>query len=230
MIKCLNSNRNFYLFLQELGNQMTPKIFYLIVFFCVNFSFAQQNTEFKSAKDYFDYQRFMLNNEFKKKFEDEPDLAKKMAIKKDFSEFMVKLDSIQNTVFIGTLIKVKNREDLANLSLKSVVQNTSDNPPKTDLSNQANYPGGINTLRQQIADLIYTQPILADEKMIRTDVVFVVEQDGSISSVHAEGEHFSFNRQAEIALYLLPQKFSPALINGTPVRYRFRLPLAMNFE
>lgn len=201
-----------------------------MLFFCANLSFAQQNSEFKSAKDYFDYQRFMLNNQFKKKFEDEPDSSKKIAIKKDFYEFMAKLDSIQNTVFIGTLIKVKNREDLAKLSITSVAQKIADNPQKTDLSDQAIYPGGINTLRQQVADLIYTPTILADEKMIRSNVVFVVERDGSISYVHAEGDHFAFNRQAEIALYLLPQKFSPALVNGMPVRYRFKLPIAMNFE
>lgn len=209
---------------------MIQKIFYLIVFFCMNFSFAQQNTEFKSAKDYFDYQRFMLNNEFKKKFEDEPDFTKKIAIKKDFSEFMMKLDSIQNTAFIGTLIKVKNREDLNKISLKPGTSELSENPQKAELNTQANYPGGIDILRKQIVDLFYTDAILPDQKLIRTNVVFVVERDGSVSSVHAEGDHFAFNRQAEIAMYLLPDKFSPAIIKGTPVRYRFRLPLVMNFE
>jgi hypothetical protein len=210
-------------------SQSFNKLLFFVLFFCVQFYWSQQNTEFKSAKDYFDYQRYMLNNEFKKKFEDEPDSTRKMAIKKDFSEFMVKLDSIQNTAFIGTLIKVKNREDLAKLSLP-LNQNVVENPPKTGLSDQANYPGGINTLRQQIADLFYSEAILPDQKSIKTDVVFVVERDGSITSVHAEGDHFAFNRQAEIAMYLLPGKFSPTVIEGTPVRYRFRLPLAMNFE
>lgn len=208
---------------------MSPKIFYILLFFCAQLTYAQQNTEFKNVKDHFDYQRFMLNNEFRKKFESEADTEKKIAIKKDFSEFMVKLDSIQNTVFIGTLIRVKNREDLAKINIKTALSE-GNNPEKADLNNQANYPGGINILRQEIADLFYSEAILPDQKTIKTNVVFVVESDGTISSVHAEGEHFAFNRQAEIALYLLPQKFSPALVNGTPVRYRFRLPLAMNFE
>ena len=46
----------------------------------------------------------------------------------------------------------------------------------------------------------------------------------------AEGENFTFNRQAEIAVYSISGRFSPAHINGIPVRYRFRFPLAMNFE
>lgn len=211
-------------------DEMIKKLFYLILFFCAKFSFAQQNTEFKSAKDYFDYQRFMLNNEFKKKFEETPDVTKKIAIKKDFSEFMVKLDSIQNTAFIGTLIKVKNREDLERFTIKNLPEIHLENPKKADLNEEAQYPGGFETLRKQIANLFYSNAILPDQKLLKTNVVFVVEKDGSISSVHAEGDNFTFNRQSEIALYLLPEKFSPAIINGAAVRYRFRLPLAMNFE
>ena len=191
---------------------------------------AQQNVEFVSAKKYFDYQRFMLNSEFKKKFEMESEIPKKIAIKRDFSEFMQKLDSIQNTAFIGTLIKVKNREDLASRSLRNLSNLNPEHSKDKNPSDEAQYPGGFNTLRQQVANLFYAEAILPDQKVIKADVVFVVEKDGSISSVHAEGDHFAFNRQAEIAMYLLPEKFSPAVINGTAVRYRFRLPLAMNFE
>ena len=85
-------------------------------------------------------------------------------------------------------------------------------------------------MRQQIMDLFYTNAILSENKVMKTDLLFVVEKDGSITSVHAEGDNFTFNRQAEIAFYLLPEKFSPAFIEGTPIRYRFRLPLAMNFK
>ena len=209
---------------------MSHKLLYLILFFCVNFSFAQQNDEFRSAKDYFDYQRFMLNNEFKKKFDDEKSVQEKIAIKRDFSEFMVKLDSIQNTAFIGTLIKVKNREDLEKITIKNLPELHLPNPKKEELNEEAKYPGGFETLRKQVAHLFYTDSVLPDQKLLKTNVVFVVEKDGSIGNVHAEGNNFTFNRQAEIAMYLLPEKFTPAIINGTAVRYRFRLPLAMTFE
>lgn len=208
---------------------MTRKLFYLILFFCMNLSFAQQNDEFRSAKDYFDYQRFMLNSEFKRKFDNEKDITQKIAIKKDFSEFMVKLDSIQNTAFIGTLIKVKNREDLEKIAVKNLPELRL-NPKKEDLNKEAQYPGGFETLRKQVADLFYTDSVLPDQKLLKTNVVFVVEKDGSIANVQAQGENFTFNRQAEIAMYLLPEKFSPAIINGTPVRYRYRLPLSMTFD
>ncbi|MBH1958726.1 MAG: hypothetical protein I8H68_01315 [Flavobacteriia bacterium] len=208
---------------------MSKKLVYLILLMCANFFFAQQNDEFRSAKDYFDYQRFMLNNEFKKKFDNEKNIDQKIAIKRDFSEFMVKLDSIQNTAFIGTLIKVKNREDLEKITVKNLPE-LHLNPKKEDLNKEAQYPGGFEMLRKQVADLFYTDSVLPDQKLLKANVVFVVGKDGSIGNVHAEGDNFTFNRQAEIAMYLLPEKFSPAIINGTAVRYRFRLPLSMTFD
>ena len=209
---------------------MTTKLLYFLFVLSLFFSQAQQNQEFKITKDYFDYQRLMLNNEFKKKFDSETNYEDKRSIKENFSEFMVKLDSIQNTAFIATLIKVKNREDLDRIASRKTTIDHAENPQKQMLNEQATYPGGFETLRKQVADLFYSDSVLPDQKLLKTNVVFVVEKDGSISSVRAEGDNFTFNRQAEIAIYLLPEKFSPAVVNGTAVRYRFRLPLAMNFE
>lgn len=209
---------------------MTKKLLYFLFVLSWFFLQAQQNQEFKITKDYFDYQRLMLNNEFKKKFDSETNYEDKRSIKENFSEFMVKLDSIQNTAFIATLIKVKNREDLDRIASRKTTIDHAENPQKQMLNEQATYPGGFETLRKQVADLFYSDSVLPDQKLLKTNVVFVVEKDGSISSVRAEGDNFTFNRQAEIALYLLPEKFSPAVVNGTAVRYRFRLPLAMNFE
>ena len=209
---------------------MTKKLLYFLFVLSWFFLQAQQNQEFKITKDYFDYQRLMLNNEFKKKFDSETNYEEKRSIKENFSEFMVKLDSIQNTAFIATLIKVKNREDLDRIASRKTTIDHAENPQKQMLNEQATYPGGFETLRKQVADLFYSDSVLPDQKLLKTIVVFVVEKDGSISSVRAEGDNFTFNRQAEIAIYLLPEKFSPAVVNGTAVRYRFRLPLAMNFE
>lgn len=172
----------------------------------------------------------MLNKEFKKRFDKERSTSNKIAVKNDFQEFMIKLDSIQNSAFVNTLVKVKIREDLSQLQLQSQPTALNENPKKSDLSRNANYPGGFNLMKQQIIDLFYTDAILADQKMMKTDLLFVVEKDGSISSVKAEGDNLTFNRQAEIALYLLPEKFSPALINGTAIRYKFRLPVAIDFD
>lgn len=206
------------------------KLYSLFAIFIYFFSFAQQNEEFKVVKNYYDYQRFMLNNEFKKRFDKEANTAKKIAVQNDFQEFMVKLDSIQNNALVNALVRVKIREDLNRLNINNQQPILGVNPHKSDLSKNADYPGGFNLMRQQIMDLFYTNAILSEKKIMKTELLFVVEKDGSITSVQAEGDNFAFNRQAEIALYLLPEKFSPAFIDGTPIRYRFRLPLSMNFE
>lgn len=209
---------------------MVKKFVSLFSLFIITISFAQQNEEFKMVKNYYDYQRLMLNKEFKKRFDQEKDPSNKVAVRNDFQEFMVKLDSIQNSAFVNALVKVKIREDLSRFQLQSQPLVLNENLKKSDLNSNANYPGGFNLMKQQIIDLFYTDAILADQKMMKTDLLFVVEKDGSISSVQAEGDNFTFNRQAEIALYLLPERFSPAFINGTAIRYRFRLPVAMDFD
>ncbi|MEY8758433.1 energy transducer TonB [Chryseobacterium tongliaoense] len=173
----------------------------------------------------------MLNGEFKKKFDAEPNAFNKAAIKQDFLFFMKKMDSIENVALIGALLKVKNLEDLNGLKLQNsntIADHSLEISPVTDKA--ADYPGGINALRKEVARLFYTDGVYSEVKMVKANVAFIVEKDGSVSHVNAQGENFTFNRQAEIALYSLSEKFSPAIINGGPVRYRFKLPLTMNID
>ncbi|UKB84171.1 hypothetical protein LF887_00545 [Chryseobacterium sp. MEBOG06] len=174
-------------------------------------------------KNYYNQHRSMLNKEFKKKFDEESNTLKKSAIKGDFLFFMKKMDSIENNALIGALVKVRNLEDLRSInSLKAI---SSEKLP--DIEKVADYPGGLNSLRQEVANLLYVDGVYSQEKTIKTDVAFMVEKDGSVSNVHAQGDNFTFNRQAEIALYSLAEKFSPAVIKGDPAIYRFTLPLTL---
>lgn len=195
------------------------------------FCFSQQVEEFKQVKNYYNQHRSMLNQEFKKKFDAEKNTFIKTSIKQDFLFFMKKMDSIENTALVGALLKVRNTEDLGNLNLEKKQNPTADHSeifPFTDKN--ADYPGGINALRQEVANLFYSEAVFSDTNPVKTNVAFVVEKNGKITNVRAEGDNFTFNRQAEIALYSLSRKFSPAVINGDPVRFRFRLPLTLNLE
>ncbi|WP_050009519.1 energy transducer TonB [Flavobacterium sp. B17] len=91
------------------------------------------------------------------------------------------------------------------------------------------YPTGINGFKQEIADKFCAGNINAKGK-ISTVVTMIIEKDGSIVNVKAEGTNDDFNRQAELAVYLTEYKWEPARINGYPVRYRFRIPLNLNFD
>ncbi len=171
----------------------------------------------------------MLGTEFKKKFDAEPDSLHKEAIRQDFFLFMKKMDSIENVALIGALLKVKNLEDLSRIqSIRDHSEKESEFYRPTDQS--ADYPGGIDTLREEVAYLFYKEGVYSDVKTVKANVVFIVEKDGTISNVHAQGDNFTFNRQAEIALYSVSEKFSPAAYKGDPVRCRFNLPLTMQKE
>lgn len=170
----------------------------------------------------------MLNNEFKKKFDTEKNPLHKTAIKNDFLFFMKKMDSIENVALIAALLKVKNFEDLKKIHSKTILspqQNFTQSIEK-----MADYPGGINALRKEVAQLFYGDGVFSETGNLKTNVAFIVEKDGTISDVKAEGDNFTFNRQAEIALYSISEKFSPAYNDGNPVRYQFKLPLVLNFD
>lgn len=171
----------------------------------------------------------MLNQEFKKKFDKEQNNFVKVSIKNDFQLFMRKMDSIENVALIGALLKTKNLEDLQHFKgLKLNLNNLQDLPQTIDKN--ADYPGGINALRQEVANLFYSDGVYSEIKDVKTQIAFIVEKDGSISNVKAEGENFTLNRQAEIALYSVVERFSPSYINGIAVRSRFKLPLSLKFD
>jgi hypothetical protein len=145
---------------------------------------------------------------------------------------MKKMDSIENAALVGALLKVKNVEDVTRLNLGREEVEVPENMAETviNIDKTADYPGGMNALRQEVAKIFYTEAVYSETNPIKTHLDFVVEKDGSITNVKAEGDNFTFNRQAEIALYSVSKKFVPAMINGNPVRYRFRLPLTLNID
>ncbi|KQR95692.1 hypothetical protein ASG01_04290 [Chryseobacterium sp. Leaf180] len=172
----------------------------------------------------------MLGKEFKKKFDAEKNTDSKKMIRQDFLLFMSKMDSIENTAFVGALLKVKNLEDLNKIKTKNGLTslNVSDGDKIAKSEKPAEYPGGINVLRKEIEDIFYNDGVKSGTDQVKTSIVFTVERDGSISDVNASGDNFIFNRQAEIAVYSLSQKFLPAVSNGETIRTRFRLPLSFS--
>lgn len=208
---------------------MNTKNFSFSFIFLFIIVFSQQNEEFKQVREYYNHHRSMLSKEFKKKYDLEQQTDVKQSILKDFGLFMNKMDSIENFAMVSALISVRNREDLDRiLHLNKTKQDTISESSQDKQTVEAKYPGGFNNLRQQISKLLYTSDFFEKSATLKTEIYFIVESDGSISSVNAIGDNFIFNRQAEIAVYLLPEKFIPAYINNIPVRNRLKLPLTIN--
>lgn len=92
------------------------------------------------------------------------------------------------------------------------------------------FPGGVNALRSRVSQNFDSSNLDGESGMVKTEITFVVEQDGTISDVRAIGNNYNFNQEAINSVKKVQNKWSPAKINGRPVRYKFRLPLTMNFE
>lgn len=100
----------------------------------------------------------------------------------------------------------------------------------TEVEQLAEFPGGINSFRSKVNGSFDTSVMEGDEGTVKTEVTFVVERDGSITDVKANGPNKDFNAEAIRTVKSIKNKWAPAKINGQAVRYRFRMPLTMQFE
>lgn len=100
---------------------------------------------------------------------------------------------------------------------------------KESVEQQASFPGGISAFRTEFANKIKTKKI-KQKGVFRNTVSFVVEKDGTVSDVKADGAHADFNAASVDAVKKIKTKWIPALSNGKPVRYHFRFPATLNVE
>lgn len=94
----------------------------------------------------------------------------------------------------------------------------------------AEFPGGINSFRSKVSSSFDTSAMDGDEGTVKSEITFVVERDGSITDIKANGSNRDFNAEAIRTIKSIRNKWAPAKINGQAVRYRFRMPLTMQFE
>lgn len=106
----------------------------------------------------------------------------------------------------------------------------SENQVYTEVEQLAEFKGGINAFRSKVQNNFDTSVMSGDEGTVKTEVTFVVERDGSITDVKASGPNKDFNAEAIRTVKSVRDKWTPAKINGQAVRYRYRLPLTMQFE
>lgn len=105
-----------------------------------------------------------------------------------------------------------------------------DDSPKTVVDVQANFNGGINSFRTKMIDNFDTGIFDGSGDVISTVVTFIVEKDGSISGVKANGKDAAFNKEAERTIKSIKGKWTPAKIKGEAVRSYFKFPVSMQFE
>lgn len=93
----------------------------------------------------------------------------------------------------------------------------------------ADFKGGINAFREKVAQNFDTEAV-DKGGMVSAIITFVVETNGSISHLKINGSNTDFNAEAERAIKSIKAKWSPAQLNGKPVRSAFRMPISMKIE
>ena len=94
----------------------------------------------------------------------------------------------------------------------------------------AEFPdGGSQNFRKLIVDNFREKKVKGEGEE-SCELQFVIERDGSLTNIIANGSNDSFNKEAIRAISKIKTKWIPATIDGQPVRYRFRIPLNLNFN
>ena len=63
--------------------------------------------------------------------------------------------------------------------------------------------------------------------MLSTTLSFIIEPDGTMSNILAEGENQSFNKEMERTLKTIKDKWIPAEVKGKKVRSYYKMPIRM---
>ncbi len=101
-----------------------------------------------------------------------------------------------------------------------------------DVDQLPNFPGGINNFRSQVAYNFNTAVMTGNEGTVRSTLYFVINSDGSTSNYRSEGENEVFNNEALRAIKVSNEssKWEPAVKDGKPTSYMFKIPLTMSFH
>lgn len=91
------------------------------------------------------------------------------------------------------------------------------------------HPKGAPYFQNEITNNFFGDEIEA-KGTITSKLTFVIERDGSIQYVKAEGINETFNKYAVLAVYLTKEKWEPARLNGYPTRYKMAVPLTLRFD
>ena len=101
----------------------------------------------------------------------------------------------------------------------------------SDVEQLAEFPGGINAFRNKYSSSFNSMNLTNGSKgIMKTEISFVIEKDGSISDVKAIGDNTDYNNESIRTIKSIKNRWSPAKIKSIPVRSIIKLPLTMNIE
>lgn len=100
-----------------------------------------------------------------------------------------------------------------------------------ELGSEAVFKGGIDSFRNKVMNKFDGSDFDGSGETMRTVITFIVEKDGTISGVKANGKDVSFNNEAIRTIKSVGGTWSPAKNKqGETVRSYFKFPISMRFE
>jgi hypothetical protein len=127
-------------------------------------------------------------------------------------------------ILLVSSIKIFSQEiasEEVNIDAKSIYEKVDKMPE---------YPGGINSFREKFSQTFSVSRI-NNKGEAKSEVQFVISQDGSITDIIAFGDNLSMNKEMERTIRAMSKiKWKPAEISGQAVRYKFKLPITMNIN
>lgn len=92
------------------------------------------------------------------------------------------------------------------------------------------YPGGINVFKMNFAKMIDWDKVNA-KGAVKSEAQLIISEDGNVVDINIIGDNKSLNKEMErVAKRMSKTKWIPAKIDGKPVKFRFKLPITMNFD
>ncbi|RKS97473.1 energy transducer TonB [Chryseobacterium defluvii] len=130
----------------------------------------------------------------------------------------------------------------SNTGIGPIVPEVKPQPPveKTDpnkiadageLSKEADFVGGINSFRNKVISNFDGSGFEGSGDLMKTTITFIVETDGTISGIKANGGDADFNNEAIRTIKSVKGKWVPGKNKkGEAVRSYFKFPISMKFE
>lgn len=96
----------------------------------------------------------------------------------------------------------------------------------------AEFPGGANKLRNLIQTSFNSAVMTGNEGLVKSTITFVVGQNGMVRDIKISGENEKINNEIYRVTKLANDNvtWKPAIKDGEPVAYQYKIPIAMNFE
>lgn len=197
------------------------KYYGMFLLLSFNVYFSQQTENLRFIKEKYNAEIQKIKDKYIDDIEQTP-LKKRSKITLKKNSDIDFLELKRNNEYLEELEKIKSSYPLSDFESKKAQADTED-----DKSPQ--YPGGSEAFKKELADHINIEAIQG-KGIIQTRIVFIVDTNGSIVTVKASGENESFNRQAELAILLIKEKWEPAKKNNQPYKAVMRVPLTLNFD